>query len=189
MGDREIRPSIRDGPGFLNRAKYMSEPREVYIEIEDAGGPHPLKVRDDETLGEVLARLRAEHPHAQHLEPELLAVFVEDAEAEVPKDKKFHEWHHRHPRIVHCHRCHHIEVTVFYNGDQKHAFRPNSTIRKILDWAVNTAFHADTNRKWVLRLGGTTGDILDLDKRLGTLVKHPECHISLYLTEREAIKG
>jgi len=189
MEGRGIRTPVRDSPRFYCRKNTMSESHEVYIEVEDVGGPHPLKVRDDETVGEVLARLRNEHPHARHLEPELLAVFVEDAEDEVPKHKKFHEWHHHHPRIVHCHRCTHIEVAVFYNGEQKRRFRPNTTIRKILEWAVTEAFKVDSSRKWVMRLGSTTGDILDPDKRLGTLVKHHECHISLYLTEKQLTQG
>jgi hypothetical protein len=166
----------------------MNQEHEIHIQVEDAGGPHPLKVRDDETIGELLARLRAEHPHAQHLEPELLAVFVEESEEEVPKHTKFHECHPHRPKILHCHRCREIKVAVFYNGEETHSFRPNARIRRVTEWAKDK-FKVDAGRKWVLRTGSAEGEILDPDTHIGKLVKFPDCHLTLFLTERCLIQG
>ena len=165
----------------------MNNEHEVYIQIEDADGPHPIKVRDDDTIATVLARLRAEHPHANH-EPELLAVFVEDAEEESRKDTKFCECHPHRPKILHCHRCREVKVTVFYNGEESREFRPNAKIRRVTEWA-KAKFNVDKGRKWVLRVGSAEGEIQDFDTHVGKLVKFPHCQVALYLTERCLIQG
>lgn len=171
----------------LSRKKTMKQEHEIYIQVEDADGPSLVKVHDDDTIATLLERLRSQHPHLGH-EPELMVVFPEDAEEEVGKDVKFCDCHPHRPKILHCHRCREIKVTVSYNGVESESFKPNAKIRRVTKWAVDE-FKVDAGRKWVLRTGSAEGDILDPDTRVGQLVKFPNCSLQLYLTERCLIQG
>lgn len=165
----------------------MNQENEVHIQVEGARNLHRMAVRDDETIESLLARFAGEQPNAAG-EQETLLVFAEDAEEEAPKNKRFDECHSCRPKILHCHRCKRIDVTIFYNGEETHEFRPNVRIRRIVDWAKEK-FHVDATRKWVLRLDGVEGEILDPDAFLGGLVKSPACCVKLFLTERCLIQG
>jgi hypothetical protein len=165
----------------------MNQENEVHIQIEGDRNLHPMAVRDDETIGSLLARFAGNQPNAAG-EQETLLVFVEDDEDEVPKNKRFDECHSHRPKILHCHHCKRIEVTIFYNGEETHEFRPNARIRRVVDWAKEK-FRVDVTRKWVLRIDGVDGEILDPDSFLGGLVKFPECCVQLFLTERCLIQG
>jgi hypothetical protein len=164
----------------------MNAPHQVHIQI-GAHAPEAITVRSDETIASLLARFRDEHPRAAH-EIEHLVVFAEDSEEEVAHDRKVSECHPHWPKILHCHRCRKVSVSVYYNGEESRAFGPNATVRKVTKWATKQ-FGVDEGRKWVLRLDSAEGEILDPDTRLGKLVDHASCALSLYLTERCLIQG
>jgi hypothetical protein len=164
----------------------MKESFEVHVQI-DGHEPQAITVQDDETIASLLARLRGQLPGIDH-EPELFAVFADDDENELHRDHKFCECRPHRPKVLHCHRCKKVAVTVFYNGSEKREFNPNAKIRRVAQWAMKQ-FQVDGNRKWVLRQGSSEGEILDQDTTLGKLVKFPDCALSLYLTERCMIQG
>lgn len=168
------------------RYQSMNTPHQVHIQI-DGHEPKPMTIQADETIASLLARLRVLLPGADH-EPELFAVFTDDDDGEVTHDRKFCECAPRPPKIIHCHRCRKIAVTVYYNGEESKKFSPNAKIRRITEWAKKK-FGLDEGRKWVLRLGAADGEILDSDTHIGKLVKFPDCNLSLYLTERCLIQG
>lgn len=172
---------------LTSQEKNMKPENEIYIQVEDVAAPSLVKVRDDDTITSLLERLRLEHPDAVH-EPELMVVFPGDAEVETRKDVKLCDCHPHRLKILHCHRCREIKVTVSYNGDESESFKPNAEIRRITKWATDK-FKLDASRKWVLRAGSAEGDILDPDTRVGQLVKFPACKLNLYLTERCLIQG
>ncbi len=164
----------------------MNTPHQVHIQI-DGHEPQPLSVEGDESIASLLARLRVLQPAANH-EPELFAVFADDEDDELAHDRKVCGCGPRPPKIIHCHRCRKIEVTVFYNGEETNKFNPNAKIRRITEWAKKK-FGVDEGRKWILRLGAADGEIIDSDSHIGRLVKFPNCNLSLYLTERCLIQG
>lgn len=164
----------------------MNDPHQVHIQIGNHE-PQQITVHGDETIATILARFRDEHPDANH-EPELLVVFAEDSDEELSHNRKFCECHPHRPKILHCHRCRKISVSVSYNGEESRKFGPNTKIRRVTTWATKQ-FGVDAGRKWVIRLGGAEGDILDPDTKIGKLVSFPDCKLALFLTERCMIQG
>ena len=164
----------------------MNDSHQVHIQIGDHE-PQAITVHGDETIASILARFCDEHPEAKH-ELDLLVVFAEDSDEEISHDRKFCDCHSHHPKILHCHRCRKISVSVSYNGEESRKFSPNANIRKVTDWA-RKQFGVDAGRKWVLRLDGAAGEILDPDTKLGKLATHSTCALILFLTERCMIQG
>lgn len=164
----------------------MNTDSQVYIQIGDQE-PRALKVNDEDTIASILARFREEHPGLAD-DPELLVVFAEDSDEEIAHNRKLCECHSHRPKILHCHRCKKVSVTVSYNGQECREFGPNAKIRRVMEWAKKK-FQVDDKRKWVLRVDGLEGEILDPDTKLGKLVKHSTCALNLFLTERCLIQG
>ncbi|MGB6220084.1 hypothetical protein [Haloferula sp.] len=164
----------------------MNTDSQVYIQIGDQE-PRAIKVNDEDTIASILARLRDENPGLVE-DPDLLVVFAEDSDEEIAHARKLCECQPHRPKILHCHRCRKISVSVSYNGEESRKFGPNTKIRRVTTWAKNQ-FGVDAGRKWVIRLGGAEGDILDPDTKIGKLVSFPDCKLSLFLTERCLIQG
>jgi len=164
----------------------MSNQHHVHIQISNHE-PLSINVHDDDTIASLLARFHDEHPNMGN-EASSLVVFVGESDEEVPHDRKLCDCHCNGPKILHCHRCRKVKVSVSYNGEETRKFGPNAKIRRVTKWAKKQ-FAVDTDRKWVLRLDGAEGDILDPDTNLGKLVKSKDCNLSLFLTERCLIQG
>ncbi len=164
----------------------MNDSHQVHIQIGDHE-PQAITVHPDETIASILARFSDEHPEAEH-ELDLLVVFAEDSDEEISHDQKFCECHGHRPKILHCHRCKKIAVTVSYNGQECREFGPNAKIRRVIEWAKKK-FQVDDKQKWVLRLDGNDGELLDPDTKLGKLANHSTCTLNLFLTVRCQIQG
>ena len=164
----------------------MNHLKEVYIQFRNHE-PKPIQVDPDETLEDLLARLRKDFPEVGS-EDTPLALFAEEDDDELPLGKKFCECRPKPPRILHCHQCKKIEVSVSYNGHNCREFGPNAKIRRITKWAIKQ-FGVDESRKWTLRSGAADGQILEPDTSIGSLVSPPSCKLSLFLAERCQIPG
>ncbi len=164
----------------------MNNDSQVYIQIGDQE-PRAIELNDDDTIASILKRLREEHPGFVD-EPDLLVVFAEDSDEEIAHDRKLCDCHGHRPKILHCHRCKKVAVTVSYNGEESRKFGPNAKIRRVTEWAKKQ-FQVDEGRKWVLRLDGMDGEILDPDAKLGKLANPSTCALNLFLTERILIQG
>jgi hypothetical protein len=98
----------------------------------------------------------------------------------------------RHQRILHCHHCRHIHVTVEHPdaeppGPLEHDFQPGTRVGLVKNWAVHQLPNLDNAAKWCLR--GPDGEILDNELHIGTLASHPGCALGLSLTEHHKSKG
>jgi hypothetical protein len=153
---------------------------EVLVILEN-GQTKKLSFPGGMTLGEILAKLRAEY--GVHLEAVL---FEEDGDCEADPCEKLHV---RGCRCLICHRCKKIEVSVLFNGQPaRGTFSPGTTVKRLIEWAVKE-FKLDKNVSWKLREDATDGAPLPEKRHIGTLVKAGECSLTLYLTPGTRIQG
>ena len=116
-----------------------------------------------------------------------IAIFDEDGDELLEVTEIAGRPHHGKNRIIHCHRCKHVKVHVFYNGEASLEVRPSRRIHKIQEWAINH-FKVDKHRRWCLRLE-VDGEALQEDIHVGSLTSYPECSVKLYLTEFHKPQG
>ncbi len=91
---------------------------------------------------------------------------------------------------VHCHRCHHVAVTVYYkNHEVRRRFSPATTVAAVTAWARHRFKLADADaEKLILQ-------ICDSDRRprpeehLGELVHAPDCRLCFDLVPEQKIEG
>jgi len=187
IGDNEV---IHFASGCVFRAQkctgcHASNPKseeeiEVLVILE-SGQTKRLSSPGNMTLGEILAKLRAEY--GVYLEAVL---FEEEGDCEADLCEKLHV---RGCRCLICHRCKKIEVSVLFNGQPaRGTFSPGATVKRLIEWAVKE-FKLDKNVSWKLREDATDGAPLPEKRHIGTLVKAGECSLTLYLTPGTRIQG
>jgi hypothetical protein len=156
---------------------------EVLIYVEDAKSAHVHRCSGETTYAVLFERLRD-----GGLLLEKMIVYEENEDEPVDRGHPVgHHGHHR--RILHAHRCKHIDVTVVYLQPLKHEFRPGKTIHAVLDWALDHIPGIDKNKKWCLRLDNAEGTKPAGDTHIGKLAVHSKCSLELYLTEDVKPKG
>lgn len=95
------------------------------------------------------------------------------------------------PVRLHIHRCHRIDVTVFFNGmNKEHSFGPGKTIAGVKKWAAIKAFGMDPGdaAEHVLQLAGTTVRP-EPDTHIGSLVSCPDCRLAFDLVPLKRVEG
>lgn len=66
-----------------------------------------------------------------------IAVFLEEEEHSFDLDQSLDEAGIHHRKSIHLHRCHHVEVSVNFNGQAKQEeFPPSATIKRVKKWAT-----------------------------------------------------
>lgn len=157
---------------------------EIYVHAEQLPDGKLVSFQPGDTFREVIVRVSDEKVFA--LEGDSFVLIEEDTEVEVDQLTPLEPSHHR--RHFHVHRCKHIEVHVFYNGEKSGCFRPAATIRKITKWAFKE-FGIGKDEQLVMRENSATGEILDPDRHIGGYVKYPHCSVQLFLTPIKNIEG
>jgi hypothetical protein len=138
------------------------------------------------TLAEVFADLRTKLGFGEGA-----LLFVEDAEEPCDLGVRLRDLGHGKSHKVHVHRCRHIAVSVTFNGKAKeHRFSPAATVARVKRWAAEKAFEMSPEEaaEHVLQLSGTT-ERPSPGTHLGTLAKHPHCHVSFDLVPNERVNG
>ena len=168
----------------------MNKEIELYLHGDESREPKLIRVSLEDTVESLIEKARAagllsaigaEDPH----------IFLEDVDEEFNAKEKICGCHIRHRQHLHCHRCQRVEVSVTYNGVVKaETFPPSATIKRICKWALKEfdITGADAADK-TLRLGDPNGPELTDDVHIGSLVKFPNCKISLFLTVLQAVQG
>jgi hypothetical protein len=87
-------------------------------------------------------------------------------------------------KVHHVHRARQVEVSVFYNGQQKEKrFPPSARVQRVLDWAVGReGFNIDRAiaPEMELALHGST-TALPRDAHIGRFIRHPHHKLALDL--------
>jgi hypothetical protein len=164
------------------------------IHLYGEGQPTPIVIdlHENATALELIVIAQKAGALPAGIEAKEFLAFVVDVEEPVAHDHRVHDpkgGAHRPP--IHCHRCHKIEITVTFNL-AKHArfFAPSTHVSRILQWAIHEfgLTGPDTANK-ELRLGSTTGQILQDKAPIGSYVGHPHCSALLYLTDIVQVQG
>lgn len=162
---------------------------ELYVHTSDGVEPKLVKTSEDATVKQLIEAIKA--TGAIHVEPgEELHLFVEDMEEHIHADKRLCDCEIRHRQHVHCHRCHRVKVSVFYNAEKEKVFPPSAKVKRVLRWAIE-AFGltpADAADK-VLVLKENPDVELSEDAHIGSVAKSPECAVDLCLVAPVTVEG
>lgn len=159
----------------------------IYLHGENSREPKTIEIHPHATVEEIIIIYQQQFPGTGTVEE--ILIFVEDEDE--PKGHHHHHGdagiHHRHH--VHCHRCHQIEVTVFYNGDDK-TFReaPSRTVKTVFQKAIH-AFGISESDAGDYVLKTEDGVTLKPSDHIGSIAKHPRCQVKLSLTPIQPVNG
>ena len=150
---------------------------EILIEGEGIEEVQAIEILDGSTAREIIATLALKGGFPA----EEANLFVEDEEQPLELDYVIGESSIR-GKVHHIHRARHIEVTVYYQGQQKdRRFSPSVRIQRVLDWAVGSkgfAIDPIIAPEMELSQHGQTA-ALPKNAHIGRFVSHP--HKSLLL--------
>lgn len=162
---------------------------EVYVHTHEGTEPKLVKVGDECTVKQLLEAISTAGGLEGKNHNEIL-VFLEDCDEPVEHHRKLSECEIRHRHHVHCHPCHRIKVSVFYNQEMHESFPPSTTVKRVLKWAVK-AFKltpAEAADK-ILVLKGDANEELDPANHIGSYAKPHQCAVDLRLTAPVEING
>ncbi|MDE2133259.1 MAG: hypothetical protein KGJ49_01515 [Alphaproteobacteria bacterium] len=169
-------------------------PIDVFIQGEGLADIMVASTAPHHSLAEVLAAL--EHPI---LKEEGFLVFIEDVPVPLDPETIVEELLPLAtaddailvPLRLHVSHCHHIDVSVRFNGeDAKRRFPPSTTIARVHHWAARRAFHLAPRdaAEHVLQLQGSTKRP-DRDVHLGSLTDRKICAVAFDLVPRKRVEG
>ena len=162
---------------------------EIYVHTHEGVEPKLVKAGDDFTVKQLLEAISAAgglegKPHEEIL------VFLEDCDDPVEHHRKLSECEIRHRHHVHCHHCHRIKVSVFYNEAREEAFPPSATVKRVLKWAIKAFKLSPTDAAdKILVLKGNASDELDPAAHIGSYAKPHHCAVELCLTAPVEVNG
>lgn len=163
------------------------ESTQIYIHGENSREPRLIEVSEKASIPDILKAYAKEFPETG--QPEEISVFVEDEEEALIREKHIEPAGIRKRGHYHCHRCKKIEVTVFYNGEDKRLpFPPSTTAKLVLKKAVR-AFQineADAG-DYLLKLEDRT--VLQPADHIGSFASFPRCVLKLFLTPTKPVQG
>jgi ABC-type dipeptide/oligopeptide/nickel transport system ATPase subunit len=162
---------------------------ELYVHSNSGAEPLLIQVSEDAAIAEILQLVAGSGGFGDKVEEDVL-VFTEDSDGPIERHRKLSELEVRHRHHLHCHKCHRVKVSVFYNGEHSESFSPAATVKRILKWAIK-AFKltpADAADK-ILVLKNQGADELPLDAHIGSFTQPHHCAIELCLTAPVEVQG
>jgi len=162
---------------------------EIFLQVEGTKDILLVEVKKNGTVRDLLL-VAAEHGRHPGNDDIPAMVFIEDMENVLEIDELLENAGVHHRAHVHIHRCRHIEVTVNFNGKNiSKTFPPSATIGRVKKWATKEFGMSEKDAsEHVLQISGTRNS-LDVDIHIGTLVKHPACHVSFDLVPKVRVEG
>lgn len=160
---------------------------QIYGHFENVREPKLVEVPEHGSVNDVLTNVEREFGFAPNGHGS--NVFLEDEESPLQKEDNAEKAGIKKKSHVHCHRCQKVQVTVFYNGEDKPlSFPPSATGKNILKKAVK-AFsiqEADAG-DYLLKLEDKT--VLQPTDHIGSFVSYPHCEVKLFLTPTKPVQG
>jgi hypothetical protein len=159
---------------------------DIFYQAEDVRDIGHIEMPAETTFGEVKKAIAKKHG----LEGDC-ALFLEDAEEATADDAVLSMHGSERELKVHVHRCREVKVGVTFNGKTvHHVFSPATTIAKVKKWAAEKNFGMTPEEagEHVLQIAGTK-DRPAPNVHIGTLAKHPRCHVEFDLVPDERING
>jgi hypothetical protein len=162
---------------------------EAYVHTHEGVEPKLIKADEDSTVKQLLEAISAAGGLRERGHEEVL-VFLEDCDEPVEHHRKLSECEIRHRHHVHCHHCHRIKVSVFYNEEKHESFPPSAQVKRVLKWAIKAFMltPADAADK-ILVVKGNPSEELDPAAHIGSFAKPHECSVDLCLTAPVEVNG
>lgn len=152
-----------------------------------------LAVAPQDTIANVLSKLEhaAGHTDLRAFLEDIAAPLDEDAVVEELLPLAAEEDTVVGPLRLHLSRCHKVEVTVRFNGEnEKRRFPPSATVERVRRWAVRRAFGLSPidAAEHVLQLQNSTMRP-DRDVHIGTLTGNGTCMVAFDLVPSKRVEG
>src|ERR1700683_373865 len=103
---------------------------EIYVHTTNGIEPKLIRTSEDATVKQLIETI-VEAGELKTGQDEDIRLFLEDSDEPVELHRKLSECEIRHRHHVHCHRCHRVKVSVFYNGEKHESFPPSATVTRI----------------------------------------------------------
>ena len=144
-------------------ADEIIEKHELLFAVEGIRVPQSLLLEGDLTVAGLLERVR----HATG-RPDLVEVLIEDEEIALPHHEIiFERITIEEFKLIHVATGGEIAVTVAFNGSKQRTFKPNTTMAKIVRWAMHEFGLEGDPSEFQLKLGET---VLAPGEHLGQIV-------------------
>lgn len=163
--------------------------KKLEIFVITAKGPTPKRLQLD-AEATVADLVKFAHGNGEIKTLGEVMVFVEDEDEPLDHSRKLVDCGLSERSFIHCHRCRHIAVTVNYNGTLKEKkFAPSVTVAKVLKWALKEfGLKGQDAEDKVLRIDAQSQP-LEPETHVGSLAKHSECSLNLFLTPLVLVNG
>lgn len=164
----------------------MTDKLKVYLHGEDVAEARIIEVEAGASHAEIIEYFHKETNALGSIEDYKLFIEREDTDGITIEEEEVIVIKHK--AHVHCHRCEKVEALIGYQHLTKNfPVGPETTIAQLTkaaaaEFKVSPVDAADL----VLRLGT---DILPVTEHIGTLVKYPDCKITLALTPPKQFQG
>ncbi|QQE77289.1 hypothetical protein [Alicyclobacillus sp. SO9] len=95
-------------------------------------------------------------------------------------------------RRIHCHRCHEVKVSVWYNNlKTEEGFSPATTVKRVFEWATGPDgfnFSPEDAAESILQvMGGSEQPASNV--HIGSLVEFPNCELQFEIVHRDRPQG
>jgi hypothetical protein len=165
---------------------YSMSKFEVFVITAEGPKPKRLQLEPEATCADLIA---VAHLNGGAKAPEEIFLFLEDEDEPLPHSHKLRECKLPAKPFLHCHRCRHVAVTVYYNGAKEKRFAPSATVSKVLKWSVKEfGLTGQDAEDKVLRVDAKSQP-LEPEVHIGSLAKHTTCSLNLYLTPLVLVEG
>jgi hypothetical protein len=162
---------------------------DIYVHTHEGADPKLVKAAEDSSVQQLIDTITAASGLKSNPDEKVL-LFLEDNDEPLETHRKLSECEIRHRHHVHCHRCHRIMVSVFYNEEKHTTFPPSAMVKRVLKWAIKEfkLTPADAADK-ILVLQGSAKDELQLDAHIGSFARPHQCSVNLCLTAPVEVHG
>ncbi|MEP7127884.1 MAG: hypothetical protein ABI729_03410 [Chitinophagales bacterium] len=155
----------------------------VYLHEENKRDPREIEIAENATVQELIESVST-NGDAKSIE-----LFIDEEAGPLQRDDLLTKSGVIPKTHIHCHRCKRIDLTVSYNGQSfKHGAQPSLSINRIKKragekFSISISDLADL----VLKLD--SGETLQGNDHIGTLVAFPDCSLHLNLLPENPIQG
>jgi hypothetical protein len=162
---------------------------ELYVHTNNGAEPFLIQMSEDAAVTEVLQTIASSGGLGGKVEDEIL-VFMEDCDEPVERHRKLAELEIRHRHHLHCHKCHKVQVSAFYNGVHSKTFSPATKVERVLKWAIKAFKLSSTDAAdKILVLKNQGADELPLDAHIGSFTQPHHCALEVCLTAPVEVQG
>ena len=164
----------------------MIDKLKVYLHGESIAEAKIIEIESGASHEEIIKYFHKETNASGSVEDYKLFIEREDADGITIEEEEVIVIKHK--THIHCHRCEKVEATIGYQHlTENFPVGPETTVAQLTKLAAK-AFRVSPvdAADLVLRLGT---DILPVTEHIGTLVKYPDCKITLALTPPKQFQG